>query len=159
MRGVCIGAQPFFLSWRVPIRTHAPRRRRRPMNRFKMFILCFSPETPLLVSHSWEHPLGRPCSDTRFLMPALSGGAPALSGGAALAPSTRRACRRALWAASLQQGTSLRAAVSTLAKHWIQDRPQSQPPVLQDLVHILPEPHFKGNSRTCLRCGADLWST
>lgn len=93
--GVCIYAHSLsFCLWHKPTRARTLRRTHRLMNRFKMFILCFSPETPLLVSYPWEHPLGRPCSDTWFdacfLMPAVSAGAPGLSRGTALALSSQR---------------------------------------------------------------------
>lgn len=60
MRGVCMHTAFLFVSWHVPIRTQTLRHTHRMMNRFKMFILCFSPETSLLVSPLWEHPLGIP---------------------------------------------------------------------------------------------------
>lgn len=92
--GVCIYAHSLsFCLWHKPVCAHMLRHTRRVMNRFKMFILCFSPETSLLVSHTWEHPLGRPCSDMSFdacfLMPAVSARTPELSRGTALALSSQ----------------------------------------------------------------------
>lgn len=153
---VCIYAHSLsFCLWHKPIRAHMLRRTRKPTNGVQLVILCLSPETSLLVSHTWEHPLGRLCSDTWFdacfLLPTVSAGALELSHGTALAPSSQTCCqsqqqpRRALVQASgslcwLCPNTQVRAEL------WIP----------WDHIHIFPEPSFKSGSRLCLRYGIDL---
>lgn len=55
-----------FCLWQKPMRAHMLRHTCRGMNRFKVFTLYSSPETSPLVSHRWEHPLGKLCSYTWF---------------------------------------------------------------------------------------------
>lgn len=58
------GSLSFCLSQK-PVRVHVLRHTCWGMNWFKVFTLCFSPETSL-VSCRWEHPLGKLCSHTWF---------------------------------------------------------------------------------------------
>lgn len=178
--GVCIYAHSLSFSlWHAPVRAHMLRRTHRLMNRFKMFILCFSPETSLLVSHTWEHPLGRLRSDTRFdacfLMPTVSAGVPELSRGTALAPSSRRSWEMGLACPGMPTLACRHAAI----RGWSLGNSPAQPcykprgcclssaqilksgqtsSIPQDHVHIFPEPSFKSGSHLRLRYGIDLWS-
>lgn len=146
-----------FVFWHVPIHTQMLRHTHRMMNRFKMFILCFSPETSLLVSPRWEHPLGRPCSHTRFFTPAISAGAPVLGSGTALALSHWLG-----WAMGLTCPGCLCLPTDLPSGQrlsmWWEGRPQPHHPILRDLIHGFPEPFFERDSLICLCYDVDLWS-
>ena len=161
--GVCMHTRSLsFCLWHAPIHAHMLRRTCRRVNRFKMFILCCSPETSLLVSHTGEHPLGRPCSDTWcnacLLMPAVSAGEPELSRGTALALSSQRSWETGLACPGmLPPRRALEQAwgvpVLALPKRWSQGRPQPHPS-----IRVFPEPSCQSGSCLCMHYGIDLWS-